>query len=153
MTLDHPHRTRTGHFDGPPPTPYPSMSPAVRGRVDRDRRFRTARSWGGSLLLLLAAGTVGAQPAASASAIRPDPLDASSTVPPAVHRSALGEHRTYRPSEVGSWSEANDTVNRIGGWRAYAREAEGGAGGAAAPAAAGTPAAATPSGAPAHRHR
>jgi hypothetical protein len=25
---------------------------------------------------------------------------------------------------VGSWREANDTVNRIGGWRAYAREAK-----------------------------
>ena len=32
----------------------------------------------------------------------------------------------YRPlaeAPVGSWKEANERVNRIGGWRAYAREA------------------------------
>jgi hypothetical protein len=92
---------------------------------------------------------------------RPDPLDANAAVAPLVHRSAL---RHYKPlgadAPALSWREANDAVERIGGWRAYAREAQ--AAPAAASAAAPTPAPAasapapratrpaTP--APAHRH-
>lgn len=32
-------------------------------------------------------------------------------------------YRAYTEQAVGSWREANDEVGRIGGWRAYAREA------------------------------
>jgi hypothetical protein len=68
--------------------------------------------------LLVAA--VHAQPAARTD--RPDPLDASAPVAPLTHRSALAAYRPAHDVPVGSWKDANDTVTRIGGWRAYARE-------------------------------
>ena len=33
-------------------------------------------------------------------------------------------YRSYADQEVGSWRKANDEVGRIGGWQAYAREAQ-----------------------------
>jgi hypothetical protein len=39
--------------------------------------------------------------------------------------SALETYESYKEQPVGSWLEANDTVRRIGGWRAYANEAQG----------------------------
>lgn len=52
-----------------------------------------------------------------------DPLDAKATVPALVYRSALTGYRRLSNDEPMPWREANDTVGRIGGWRAYAREA------------------------------
>lgn len=72
-------------------------------------------------LALAIAGPAHAQPATAA---RPDPLDAKASVPDVVYRSALSAYRPYAEQSVGSWREANETVNRIGGWRAYAREAQ-----------------------------
>ena len=77
-------------------------------------------------VLLLSAGTlpVSAQSAQGAApAKRPDPTDARATVPPVVHRPAIAKAAPPAEVPVGSWSQANDTVWRIGGWRAYAREA------------------------------
>lgn len=52
-----------------------------------------------------------------------DPLDASAAVPPFVYRSTFDSYRNLaEPAPLG-WREANDVVGRIGGWRAYAREA------------------------------
>jgi len=51
-----------------------------------------------------------------------DPINAQATVPPAVHRSAITTYRSAGDQSVGSWREANQTVNRIGGWRTYAKE-------------------------------
>lgn len=62
---------------------------------------------------------------------RPDPADPKAATAPLVYRSALGDYRkAAAESPPTAWRAANDTVERIGGWRAYAREA------AAAPAAA-----------------
>jgi hypothetical protein len=53
-----------------------------------------------------------------------DPLDAKAQVPAFVHRSSLSAYRPLSDeSEPVPWREANDRVGRIGGWRAYAREA------------------------------
>lgn len=52
-----------------------------------------------------------------------DPLDAKATIPALVYRSALTGYRRMGDDEPVPWREANDTVGRIGGWRAYAREA------------------------------
>ena len=87
--------------------------------------------------LCVLACTAQAQPA------RPDPLDAAASVPSMRHESAL---RTYKSSDVTKpvpWPDANATVERIGGWRAYARDA---AAGASAPAASG------PAAPPPHKH-
>lgn len=66
-----------------------------------------------------------------------DPLDPTVTVPASVHRSSLASYRSAGEPRVGSWKDANEQVNRIGGWRAYAREAAAPASPASAPAAAG----------------
>lgn len=42
------------------------------------------------------------------------------------YRSALDGYQKYTDEQVGSWRDANDNVGRIGGFRAYAREAQGG---------------------------
>lgn len=73
-----------------------------------------------ALALALAAATmVQAEPKTAS----PDPLDPKAAVAPAQHRSALSAYRPQADVPVGSWKEANERVNRIGGWRAYAREA------------------------------
>lgn len=84
--------------------------------------------------LLAAAFT--AMPLAWAQSPRPaaDPLDPTAAVPAAVHRSTLSAYRDAGELRVESWKDANERVTRIGGWRAYAREA---ASPASAPAATG----------------
>jgi hypothetical protein len=71
----------------------------------------------GGLLML---GTAAAQSQARPSV--PDPLNAEARVPAVIHRSAIASHRSAADQPVGSWREANETVNRIGGWRTYAKE-------------------------------
>ncbi len=78
---------------------------------------------------------------------RPDPLDPQASVPAAVHASPLAGYRALGEDRRVPWREANERVNRIGGWRAYAREAQQPAPAASAPAAGQAPAAGTP-----HRH-
>lgn len=85
-----------------------------------------------------------AQPAGAASA---EPMGQERPLP---YRSALDGYRPFADQTVGPWTESNATVGQIGGWRAYAREAQGGQAapvngpaGASPPAAAG-PAAADP---------
>lgn len=55
--------------------------------------------------------------------LRPDPLDAGVSVPALTYQSAIGQHRHFGNQSALSWREANQRVHRIGGWRAYAREA------------------------------
>jgi hypothetical protein len=66
---------------------------------------------------------------------------ATPAAPQPVYRSAFEGYRPFADEPVRPWRETNDTVGRIGGWKAYAREAQSGdarpiAGGASAPAAA-----------------
>ena len=68
-----------------------------------------------------------AQPAA--------PPAAPPTPQPLAFQSALQGYQPYTDDKIGNWKAANDTTARIGGWRAYAKEAS-------APAATPTPAAA-----------
>ena len=69
---------------------------------------------------LAAAGAV-AQ-GATAPAAR-DPADPRAEAPPLVHRSSFATYRVFTGDGPGSWRGANDEVARIGGWKAYAREA------------------------------
>jgi hypothetical protein len=55
--------------------------------------------------------------------VRPDPLDPQAAVPALAYASPLAHYRPMSEPKVGAWKEANDRVARIGGWRAYAREA------------------------------
>jgi hypothetical protein len=53
-----------------------------------------------------------------------DPLDPQARVPAASYTSALSTYRRLGEDKTLPWKEANETVNRIGGWRAYARKAQ-----------------------------
>lgn len=53
-----------------------------------------------------------------------------------AYNSAFEGYRPFAAGEVGDWRKANDTVRDIGGWRAYAREIQGGAQSSSQPAAA-----------------
>jgi hypothetical protein len=75
------------------------------------------------LALLFAATLVHAQSAAPR-AEPPDPLDPRARVPAAAYPSALASYRRLGEDRPVPWKEANATVNRVGGWRAYAREAQ-----------------------------
>lgn len=79
-------------------------------------------SWCLSSMALAMAFVVPAQ-AQSPTTTRPDPADSKASVPSVVYRSELAGYRPYAEQSVGSWREANEAVNRVGGWRAYAREA------------------------------
>jgi hypothetical protein len=52
------------------------------------------------------------------------PQDAAAEVPRIEYRSVFTQYRRYTEQQSpAAWRETNETVNRIGGWRAYAREA------------------------------
>ena len=70
--------------------------------------------------LLVVAAAVQAQPAAPA---RPDPLDARAPVPASAYSSPFASYRPFVTQSPGIWRDMNDEVARIGGWKAYAREA------------------------------
>jgi len=44
-------------------------------------------------------------------------------VAPGEYRSALEGYQPYTENKMVPWQEANDTVRKRGGWRAYAKEA------------------------------
>ena len=97
---------------------------------------------------LSAAGLSHAQ-IAPVRAERADPLDAKAPVPAATYKSPLTGYRRLGEDRRVDWKEANETVNRIGGWRAYAREAQQPDAAASAPAAS-TPPARASGAAPVH---
>ncbi|HEU4459927.1 MAG TPA: hypothetical protein VFR90_12465 [Methylibium sp.] len=75
-------------------------------------------------LLPVPLAVIGMAAAAQAPApIKADPLDASASTPAVTYRSSLTGYQRHAEQPVGSWRQANETVNRGGGWRAYAREA------------------------------
>jgi hypothetical protein len=94
-----------------------------------------ALAWG-LLLALAQAQSLGAPASAARS---PGGVDTAPTAQDGAWRyvSVLGQYQPYVEQAIASWPEANATVQRIGGWRAYAREIQ-------APAAAPAPAGATP---------
>ncbi len=81
------------------------------------------------------------------------PAAAQPSAAPAPTPSVFDSYQPFADEKPAPWKESNDTVGRIGGWRAYAREAAGTAPAPSptAPAPARPPAAA-PAAAPAHKH-
>ncbi len=83
--------------------------------------------------------------AATAFAQQPAPSEARPLVPDAapssVYRSAWSGYRPFADEKVISWRDANDEVRRIGGWRTYLRESQGGQPSGSAGAASTAPAA------------
>jgi hypothetical protein len=88
-------------------------------------------------VVLAFAGTLAcghAQPPAPAAAAGPAVPAASSL----LFRSAFDGYRPFSEQAVAPWKQSNDAVREAGGWRAYAREVQRSAQGAA-------PAASSPS--------
>ncbi len=56
------------------------------------------------------------------------PAAAMAVVPPAAnalrYESVFARYKSYRDEKIGVWRAANETVDGIGGWRAYAKEAQ-----------------------------
>jgi hypothetical protein len=82
--------------------------------------MQAPKVWLLPVILIAMTSAVGAQPASPKKA---DPLDPAASVPLAAYRSTLSNYQRHSEQPLGSWKEANETVNRIGGWRVYAREA------------------------------
>lgn len=74
--------------------------------------------------IALSATTLAAHSQPAPKAAQPDPMDAQAHVPALVYLSALGRIPHDQSGGLVDWREANDAVRRIGGWRAYAREAQ-----------------------------
>jgi hypothetical protein len=91
--------------------------------------------WLGSLtsaLLIAAAPFTHAQQVPIAADVPPTTQKADTP----AFGSALDGYRPYSEEKIVSWKEANDMTARIGGWRAYAKEASGAEAVPAEPAAA-----------------
>jgi hypothetical protein len=52
------------------------------------------------------------------------PADAKAVVPQATYKSPFADYKRLGEDKPQSWRDANDTVTRIGGWKAYLREAQ-----------------------------
>ena len=65
---------------------------------------------------------------ATAQTMAPSRADSTNTALPAKlgYLSPISGYQPYVDQPVQSWREANDRVGRIGGWRAYAKEAAAG---------------------------
>jgi hypothetical protein len=83
------------------------------------KEIRTILLGAAALAASVAAGAQTAAPAASQQA-------APATSQAAPYSSAFEGYRSFSADEVRDWRKANDTVREIGGWRAYAREIQGG---------------------------
>lgn len=79
-----------------------------------------ALAWGLLLPLAWAQSPASATPTPSA----PNGLGTAATGQGGAWRyvSVLAQYQPYAEQAVASWTDANATVQRIGGWRAYAQE-------------------------------
>lgn len=81
------------------------------------------------LLLLRCIGALGAMAAliASAQPAPAAPAAVAATPAPAQaagYRSTLEGYQPFAQEKILPWRQANETVGKIGGWRAYAKEAQ-----------------------------
>ena len=86
-----------------------------------------------ALLTAVAMASSSAAPPASP----PDPASPGASVPALSYRPVLAGYRAWPDDKATPWRQANEQAAAIGGWRAYAREAQPpqpAASGAAAPA-------------------
>ena len=51
------------------------------------------------------------------------PASRAAPASPLPYRSAFEGYKPYTDDKLLNWKEVNDTTGRIGGWRAYAKEA------------------------------
>ena len=87
-------------------------------------RWRIRRTAPSGLLAAALLASLPAQAQPDVKAAQPDPLDPNAGVPAPSYQSAFSRYRLLSDEKPVSWRDANDTVTRIGGWRAYVREAQ-----------------------------
>lgn len=93
-----------------------------------------------AVALVAAALVVTTTRSATPPAPAPDPAAPGASVPALNYRPVLAGYRTLPDGKATPWRQANEQVAAIGGWRAYAREAQQPAvGGAASSAGRGAP--------------
>lgn len=63
-------------------------------------------------------------PAVAQKKARPDPADSKVSVPPVIYMSPLKQYQPLGDEQVTSWKAANEVVEKAGGWKAYAKEAQ-----------------------------
>ena len=56
--------------------------------------------------------------------VLPDPADPNTNVPPVIYVSPLTQYQPFGDEQVNAWKAANDLVEKIGGWKAYAKESQ-----------------------------
>ena len=82
----------------------------------------------GLLLSLFAVNSIAQTPHHHADMATANPVAAAPASPRATsgldYVSVFARYKPYRDEKTGSWREANDSVERIGGWRIYAKEAQ-----------------------------
>ena len=74
-------------------------------------------------VIVLAACAAVALGCAEALSATPDPANDKAVVPPVRYQSPFRDYRPLGEDQPIAWKAANDEVGRIGGWRAYAKEA------------------------------
>lgn len=79
--------------------------------------------WLATLTTLVALGVSAQTRPASEPIAEPAAVRAIAGAEP--YRSALEGYRPFTEEKVLPWKETNDTVRRVGGWKVYAREAQG----------------------------
>ena len=86
------------------------------------RLYSTLPAVLGYLAVFLWTTQASAQAAAASPANSASPAASEQTALPA-YRSALEGYQRYTEEKTVNWKDANDATARIGGWRAYAKEA------------------------------
>ena len=74
-------------------------------------------------VIALAVSLASALACADASSAVPDPASEEAIIPPLRYQSPFLGYRPQGEVLPLAWKDANDEVGRIGGWRAYAKEA------------------------------
>ena len=74
------------------------------------------RAGAGALALALGLPALGASVALAQE-------NSAATTPKLEYRSVFNQYQGYREQPVAPWRGTNDAVEKIGGWRVYAREA------------------------------
>ena len=77
-----------------------------------------------AVALVAAALVVTTTRSATPPAPAPDPASPGASVPALNYRPVLAGYRTLPDGKATPWRQANEQAAAIGGWRAYAREAQ-----------------------------
>lgn len=123
-SVPHPAAGQTG--DGADHGAHGKATHGAGGNAS-ERARDEARDGAGEMASNRGGDSTRATATAGAASPSSDPLSPRAAVPVPLHRSALAGYRPLgdrNAAAAPTWRAANDRVGRIGGWRAYLREAQ-----------------------------